>query len=373
MTIDRIEVRRVALPLKRPWRTAYGEDAEVHSVLVHAWGGGEEAWAETTPLRAPCYSPETAMSAFQNIAEFFAPRIVGMECATADSLLERLAPFKGNPFAKAGLETAWWMLRAREAGRPLHELLGGRWRKVDAGADFGVRDRIDDLLSDVAAALDRGHRRIKLKIRRGWDEEVVAAATAAFPKATFHVDCNAGYTLEDLPLFKRLDRFGLAMFEQPLHHTDLVEHAELQRNLATPVCLDESIASVRDMRLALRLGSCRCVNVKPGRVGGLAAAVEIQRLAREAGMPAWVGGMLESGIGASVCIELATLAGFTYPGDLFPSSNFYRQDLVEPELSLNDDCTFSPSTVPGVPYEPVPERIEAATVGLKTIEPGPSA
>lgn len=372
MTIDRIEVRHVALPLKRPWRAAYGEDAEVHSVLVRVWSGSAEAWAETTPLRAPCYSPETAASAFACLSEFFAPRVAGVDCPSAEALLDRLAAYKGNPFARAGLETAWWMLRARQAGRPLHELLGGSWRKVDAGADFGVCDRIDDLLGDVGAALARGHRRVKLKIRRGWDEEVVAAATAAFPKAVFHVDCNAGYTLDDLPMFRRLDRFGLAMFEQPLHHTDLVEHAELQRGLETPVCLDESIASVRDMRLALRLGSCRCVNVKPGRVGGLSAAVEIHRLAREAGMPAWVGGMLESGIGASVCIELATLAGFTYPGDLFPSSTFYRQDLVEPELSLNDDCTFSPSTVPGVPYAPVLERIESVTLQRKVIESGPS-
>lgn len=361
MRVDAIEVYYVALPLKYPWKTAYGEDYEIHSVLVKMTGGDEVGWAETTPFYAPTYSPETAMSAFYCIKEFFAPQIVGRTIESADELNAILSMFKGNPFAKAGVEMAWWMLKARLQRQPLHELLGGTRKRVDAGADFGVQDSIDMLLGNIEQALKRGHKRVKLKVRKGWDLEVLKAVRAAFPDATFHIDCNAGYTLDDLPFFKAVDKLGLAMIEQPLHHDDLLEHAQLQKQIETPICLDESIKSVRDMEWAIRLGSCRYVNIKPGRVGGLQNAVTIHNLARDAGIPAWVGGMLESGIGAGICVELATLDNFVYPGDLFPSERFYQQDLTEPPLVLNDDCTFTPSEVPGTPYQPVQERIDRVT------------
>ncbi|MBI3944952.1 MAG: o-succinylbenzoate synthase [Armatimonadetes bacterium] len=361
MKIDSIEVRYVAMPLKYPWRTAYGEDWDIHSVLVRMTSGEHAAWGEASPLQAPTYSPETAMSVFHNIKEFFAPRLVGEEIESADALNERLALFKGNPFAKAGVEVAWWMLSAAIQGEPLHRLLGAAPREVDAGADFGVQDSIDMLLGNIQGALDLGHRRVKLKVRPGWDLEMLRAVRATFPGATFHIDCNSGYTLDDLPFFKEVDKLGLAMIEQPLFHTDLLEHAELQRRIETPVCLDESLKSVRDMEWAIRLKSCRYVNIKPGRVGGLQNALVIHNLARDAGIPAWVGGMLESGIGAGICVELAMLGNFTYPADLFPSERFYEQDLTEPALVMTDRCTFLPSTVPGIPQQPVPERVERVT------------
>ncbi|MCC6442587.1 MAG: o-succinylbenzoate synthase [Armatimonadetes bacterium] len=368
MIIDRIEAYHVALPLLYPWRTAYGEDYEVHSVLVKIASGEYSGWGETTPLYAPTYSPETALSVFICVKEFFAPRIVGQDIEYAGQINDLLAVFKGNPFAKAGVEIAWWMLEAHREGKPLHRLLGGTRRTVDAGADFGVQDSIDMLLGKVQKALNAGHKRVKLKARPGWDIEMLTAVRSAFPTATFHIDCNSGYTLADLPFFKKADKLGLAMIEQPLFHTDLIEHAELQRQLETPVCLDESIQSVRDMELALKLGSCRCVNIKAGRVGGLRNALAIHDLARDAGIPAWVGGMLESGIGSGINIELATLGNFTYPNDLFPTSAFYRQDLTEPAVTLNSDCTFTSSTVPGIPYQPVPGRIAEVTRQRAVIE-----
>ena len=369
MKIDRIDVYYISIPFVYPWRTAYGSDPDLHSVLVRMASGEHVGWGESSPLKAPTYSPESAMSVFHTIGEFLAPAIVGREFETAEDLLAAYGWIKDNPFAKAGPEVAWWMLKAEMAGKPLHELLGGSFREVDAGADFGIQDSIDMLLEKIQGAVDRGFKRIKLKAGRGWDLEMLQAVRSAFPKQTFHIDCNSGYTLDDLDLFKRIDRFELAMIEQPLFHTDLLEHAELQRQIETPICLDESIKSVRSFEWALRLKSCKILNIKTGRVGGLSVALKLHDMARDAGIPCWVGSMLESGIGAGVLVELATLDNFTYPGDLFPSAFFFRQDLTEPELRLNDDCTFTPSTVPGIPYRPVAERVEAATLHHHAILP----
>jgi o-succinylbenzoate synthase len=218
------------------------------------------------------------------------------------------------------------------------------------------------LLAKIQDAVDAGFKRTKLKVRPGWDLEMLQLIRQTFPRHTFHIDCNSGYSLDDLPFFLEVDKLGLAMIEQPLFHRDLHDHAELQRRLQTPICLDESITSLRDFELALKLGSCRYLNIKIGRVGGLSKAKKLHDRAEEAGIPCWVGGMLESGIGGGLSIELAGLSNFTYPADLFPSAFFYRQDLTEPEMVLNADCTFSPSTVPGTPYRPVLERVEARTL-----------
>ena len=353
MRIDAIEVYYVVMPLLYPWRTAYGEDADIHTVLVRMVSNEGEGWGETCPFFAPTYSPETAHSAFFLISQIFAPQLVGQNIESAEDLLARLQMFKGNPFAKAGVESAWWLLQARLAGQPLHRLLGGETRAVEAGADFGVQDSYDMLLTNIQEAVDRGFKRVKLKVRPGWDLEMLRIVRDHFPRMTFHIDCNAGYTLDDLPFFKAVDRLNLAMIEQPLCHTDLVDHAELQRQIETPICLDESIKSVRDFELALKLGSCRVLNIKYGRVGGLLVARQLHDRAREAGIPCWVGGMLESAIGAGISIELATLPNFTYPNDLFESARFYKQDLTDPATHIQPHCTFLPSSVPGLPYQPV--------------------
>lgn len=368
MKIDAIEAHYVTLPLIYPWRTAYGEDPDIHSILVKMISGEYIGWGETTPLRAPTYSPETAMSVYHMITEFLAPRLVGREIETADDLLDAFNWFKGNPFAKAGPEIAWWSLKAEMEGRPLHELIGGSSRNVDAGADFGIQDSYDMLLDKIQGACDKGFKRIKLKVRHGWDLEMLQIVRSTFPNMTFHIDCNSGYTLKDIELFKEIDKLGLAMIEQPLFHTDLLEHAELQKQIETPVCLDESITSIRSFEWALRLKSCRMLNIKTGRVGGLSVAVKLHQTARDAGIPCWVGSMLESGIGEGILIELATLSNFTYPGDLFPSQTHYHQDLTEPEVILNEDCTFTPSRVPGTPYKPVEEKVKRAALHSKIIE-----
>ena len=360
MRIDRLDVYHVAMPLLYPWRTAYGEDYDIHSVLVRAVSGDHYAWAESSPLHAPTYLTESAVSVFHHVIQFFGPHVVGREYESADEINARLDVFKGNSFAKAAIEIAWWSLRSKITGMPLHRLLGGQTREVQAGADFGIQDSIDMLLGNIQKAVDAGFPRVKLKVARGWDLDMLRAVTSTFPGMTFHIDCNSGYSLDDLPFFKAIDGLGLAFLEQPLHYADVLDHAELARQIETPVCLDESIVSVKAAEQAIRVGACRYINIKPARVGGLANSLAIHDMARDAGIPVWIGGMLESAVGSSVCVELATLLNFTYPGDLFPTSRFYERDLADTRMELTPDNTFVPFTGP-LP-EPDPEMLERATV-----------
>lgn len=363
MKIDRIELFHVAMPLIYPWRTAYGEDAACHSILCRMTSGSLDAWGETTPFAAPCYSPEWAGGVFDVARDWLAPAIVGQAVASGEELQQRLAIYKGNPFAKALLDVGWWNLHTRETGVPLHRALGATRDVVPVGADFGVMDSLDDLLAAVGKAVDQRFRRIKLKFRPGWDLDMLRAVRGQHPQQTFHIDCNSGYRLSDLDLFRRIDDFELAMIEQPLAHDDLVDHATLQRAIRTPVCLDESVTCPRHAEQAIELASCRFVNVKPGRVGGLTNAVRIHDLCRASGIPCWVGGMLESATGAAICTALAMLDNFSYPADIFPSSRFYRQDLSDRPLELVTlaDGTPGVAAFPEIP-DPAPARLDALCV-----------
>lgn len=363
MKIDRIELYHVAMPLIYPWRTAYGEDAAIHAVLCRMASGSVDGWGESAPFAAPCYSPEWAGGAFAVARDWLAPALLHADVVSGDDLQQRLSLFKGNPFAKAALDTAWWSLHCRLTNTPLHVALGASRDTVPVGADFGVMDRIEDLLEPVAAAVAAGFPRIKLKFRPGWDLPMLEAIRRAHPNHTFHIDCNSGYRLRDIDLFRAVDEFQLAMIEQPLQHDDLLDHATLQSEIRTPVCLDESITTVRQVEQALRLGSCRYVNIKPGRVGGLTNAVKIHERCRGAGVPCWVGGMLESATGAAHCVALAMLDNFTYPADIFPSSRFYREDLSDPPLELVRSETGIPSVrAYDVLPSPVPDRLRKATI-----------
>ena len=370
MRIDRIELFHVAMPLISPWRTAYGEDSVVESVLCRMTSGSVEAWGESCPLAAPCYSPEHAGGVFETTARWMAPQIIGRDIASGEQLQRQLAIFKGNPFAKAVLDCAWWNLHSKVENRPLHQLLGATRDVVAVGDDFGVLDSVDELLTKIAGAVERGFPRIKLKYRPGWDLSMLRLVRQEFPKAVFHIDCNSGYTIRDLDMFQQIDELNLAMIEQPLNHDDLVDHSTLQRAIRTPVCLDESIASIRHVEKAIELGSCQFVNIKPGRVGGLTNAVKIHDLCRAASIPSWVGGMLESAIGVSQCVSLAMLENFTYPADIFPSARYYVEDLADPAIELADERGVPSVRVSQRMPEPVIERLERMTVQRRVIETG---
>lgn len=368
MKIERVDLYHVAMPLIYPWKTAYGEDAAIHSVVCRMWSGSLEGWGESAPFAAPCYSPEWAGGAFAVVRDWLAPAIVGEEVESGERLQERLACFKGNFFAKAALDTAWWALESKRTGTPLHELLGASRTEAVVGADFGVMDSIDELIDAVAEAVQSGFARTKLKFRPGWDTPMLERVRREFPDETFHIDCNSGYRLSDVELFGRVDEFNLAMIEQPLQHDDLVDHAKLARQIRTPICLDESLTTVRRTQQAIDLGSCGYFNIKPGRVGGLTVAKQIHDVGRMAGIPCWVGGMLESACGSAFCTALAMLDGFTYPADIFPSERYYNEDLSDPPLELVCDSSGIPaveaqSRLP----EPVESRLRRLLVQEATV------
>jgi len=364
MKIDAIDIYWVRIPLAFVWKTSYADQRDTDTILVRMESGGQHAWGESCPPYIPAYSAEHTGAAFHTLREHMAPRIAGEDLETSRDLLDRISFIKGNEFARAALDIGWWVLDAKRRGLPLHRALGGMADRVAVGADFGIQDSLDALMPKIQGAIDAGFPRIKLKFRPGWDLDMVAAVRSTFPTFTFHVDCNAAYTLADAALFRALDRYRLAMIEQPLADDgmSLIAHAELQQQLETPVCIDESGHSLEHVRAAIRLGSCRVVNIKMARVGGLTASRDIQALCAEHGIPCWVGGMLESAIGGAICAELATLPNFTYPGDIFPSSYFYDNDLGKPELVMGGPGIVATSRVPGIAQAPDPELLARWTV-----------
>jgi o-succinylbenzoate synthase len=367
MIIDQVNVWYVAMPLIKPWITGCGIEPEIHSVIVCMRSGRNEGWAESTPFRFPCYSPEWASGVFKLVTECFVPQIIGKDITSGTHLQDLLVHFKANQFAKAVLDNAWWNLHSSQTNTPLHRLLGGSDKPIEVGADFGVADSIDELIKQIGSAVDQNFARVKLKVKRGWDIEIIKTVRKKFPDLVFHVDCNSSYTLDDLEMFKKFDNYNLAMIEQPLAYDDLTDHAKLQAKIQTPICLDESLNSMERARKAIELGSANYFNIKPGRVGGLTVAKQIHDLADKANIPCWVGGMLESACGAETCIQLATLHNFKYAADIFPSEKFYTCDMSEPPIKLirteNNRPAVEVPAKPGNNHIPNMDRLECLAIG----------
>lgn len=372
MRIDRIEIRHVAMPLLYPWRTASHEEWAIHSIIVRMEGHGLVGWGESTPFADPTFSPEWASGAFGVLRDWLGPALLGQDVPSGQDLQQRLRHFKGNHFAKAALDVAWWDLEGKRLGTPLHRLVGGATDRIEVGADFGIMDSLDDLVAAIGGALDDGFRRVKLKFRPGWDVNMLEAVRSAYPDLVCHIDCNSGYTLDDLDLFRRIDRFGLAMIEQPLAHDDLVDHAKLARAIDTPICLDETIVSTQRARHAIELSACSWVNLKHGRVGGLTNAIAIHDVCRDAGVRCWVGSMLESAIGSAFSVALASLENVHYPADVFPTDRHYVQDLAEPEVRFErgaDGGRFAlAADVPGIAPSPAEDRLGELTLEQAVLE-----
>lgn len=359
MHIDRIEIHRVGMPLVYPFRTAFGNDDRIESVLVAMHSGDLVGWGEASPWQHPHYSAESARTSYLFAREFLAPHLVGREISSGDQLQQILSPVKGNWFAKAALDLAWWDLEAKLQKQPLYRLLGGRRNEVEVGADFGIMESVDLLIRTIAEAVEQGFPRVKLKYRPGWELEMIRAVRREFPRLPIHVDCNSAYTLADASMLLQLDEFDLAMIEQPLMSDDLIDHAELQKQMRTPICLDESITSADKARKAARIGACGWVNIKPGRVGGLTNALQIHDECARAGIPCWVGGMLESSVGGHHCLALATLPNMRYPSDIFPTSRFYAEDVSVPEMTLSGAGRMALGDGPGCGAEPDLARLAA--------------
>jgi o-succinylbenzoate synthase len=359
-----VELRRVALPLVTPFRTSFGVERDRDVLLVRVVADGVEGWGECVAAAEPRYSSEYADGAADVLRRFLVPAAAALDDLEPEALGPALAFVKGHRMAKAALELAVLDAWLRARGEPLAAHLGATRDRVPAGVSVGILGSPAELLDAVAGYLDQGYLRIKLKIEPGWDLEPVAAVRERFgDDLALQVDANAAYTLADADHLAGLDRFGLLLVEQPLAEDDLVGHAELARRLATPVCLDESITSARVAVDAVRLGACRIVNVKAGRVGGYLEARRLHDACRALGVPLWCGGMLETGIGRAANVALAALPGFTLPGDTSASDRYFARDVTAPFV-LEEGHLAVPSG-PGLGVEPEPGVLEELTTAVE--------
>ena len=360
ITIDRIELRVIEIELISPFRTSMGLELTHPCIIVSAFSNGVTGWGECVASQAVTaewafYSYETVETAWHILKDFLAPALVGKTLNSVEPLVEIGERLRGHPMARAGLEAAIWDLLAQSEGLPLADYLRmgqnysqPRRDRVNVGVSVGIQSSVEETVSTVAGYIEQGYRRIKLKIEPGWDVDVARAVRREFPDIPLMLDANSAYSLKDAERLKQLDEFNLLMIEQPLEYDDIYEHAKLQAQLSTPICLDESIHTLKHAEWAYELEACRIINIKPGRVGGLYHGRAIHDLSLSRGKPVWIGGMMETGIGRAANVALASLPGVTLPGDISASNRYYRKDITEPPFVLNPDSTVSVPTAPGI-------------------------
>ncbi|TNC29167.1 o-succinylbenzoate synthase [Amycolatopsis alkalitolerans] len=359
MNLTGIELRRVALPLVSPFRTSFGTQTTRPALLLRVVTADGEGWGECAALAEPRYSAEYVDGAADVLRRFLIPAVAAAERLDAHAVAPALAPFQGHRMAKAALEMAVLDAELRSRGVPLARELGATRDRVPCGVSVGIMDSIGALLDAVGSYLGEGYRRIKLKIEPGWDVEPVRAVRERFGDILLQVDANTAYTPADARLLARLDPFDLLLLEQPLPEEDVLGHAELAKLVRTPICLDESITSARSAAAAITLGACEVVNIKPGRVGGYLEARRVHDVCLAHGVPAWCGGMLETGLGRAANLALAALPGCTLPGDTSASDRYYRTDITEPFVL--DDGTLAVPGGPGLGVRPLPGALDAVT------------
>jgi O-succinylbenzoate synthase len=358
MLIEQIELYAVQLPLRSHFETSTGRAYSRDTILVRIRSAGVEGWGESPIEDGPWYSPETLETAWHVQRDFLVPLMLGQEIGSASQAFGRMGRVRGHNMAKTGLEEALWDLEGRLTGQSVSQLLGGTRPQIESGVSVGIQDTVEELIEQVEGFLELGYRRIKIKIKPGWDVDIVEALRARWPDVPLMVDANSAYVLTDADHLVALDGYDLMMIEQPLSHDDLYEHSLLQRRLKTPICLDESIATPADAQAALAMGSCRIINIKPARVGGLAEARRIHDLCLAHEVPVWCGGLLEVGVGRAHNVAIASLPGYVLPGDVSASDRYFDQDLVVPPITLNEDGTIDVPSGPGIGVE-VDDRLLA--------------
>lgn len=368
MRIDRLELRLLRLPLVDFFETSFGRIHDKHFLLVTLGGEGHTGFGECVAESDPYYSAETNETCWHIITRFLAPRVLGAAFEHPRDVFQAFTAVRGHNMAKAAVEMAAWDLFARVQGVPLSRVLGGGRPEIESGVSIGIQNSLDQLVEKVDRELAAGYRRIKIKIKPGWDVEPVERLRSRFGAIPLMVDANAAYSLSDAAHLARLDPFDLMMMEQPLEYDDVGDHARLQERIRTPICLDESIHSVRAAEDAIRLKACRIINIKPGRVGGHRESIRLHDLCQANGIPVWHGGMLESGLGRAHNIHLSTLANFSLPGDVAASRRYFNPDLIEPPIVVSPRGTISVPDSPGIGVTHVQERIDAATMRLAVLE-----
>jgi O-succinylbenzoate synthase len=369
MSIERIEMSLLRLPYVHFFETSFGRAFDRTFIVVKAFSGGVCGFGECVAEEAPLYGSETTETAWHILRDFLIPLVFRKDVEEPGDYAREASVFRGNRMAKAGLELALWDLKAKKLGRPLRALYGGVREEVEAGVSCGIEDSLEDLVARIGSYLEQGYRRIKIKIKPGWDTRACDAVRRKHPDIMLQADANGAYRLEDKETLKVLDAFHLLLLEQPFPPYDLWDHSRLQREMRTPLCLDESILSLDTTRAALEMGSCRIINIKVGRVGG---AVEMRRIhdyCEGRGVPVWCGGMLESGIGRAHNLHIASLPNFKLPADLSASRRYYQEDVIDPPIELSGPGKIRVPDGPGIGVNPVEERIRKATVRAETFLP----
>lgn len=362
MRIREVTLRELRMKLIAPFETSSERTEERRIILAEVLVDGVIGWGECVAGERPFYSPETTDTAWMVMREFLWPMIKHKEIGTAAEAWSMMGHVRGHNMAKAALEAAIWDAEAKQKDMPLARLLGGTREEISSGVSIGIKESLDELAAAVRKELAAGYQRVKIKIKPGKELPQVKRLREEFPGIKLMVDANSAYRMEDWPLLRELENFYLMMIEQPLGWDDLYAHVELQKKLATPICLDECIHTEEQARAAILLGACKIINIKLGRVGGFTVAKRIHDLCEQNGLPVWCGGMLESGIGRAHNIALSTLPNFTLPGDVTASKRYWEEDIIEPEVTVSAQGTIRVPTGPGIGFEPRRDRIEKLTV-----------
>jgi o-succinylbenzoate synthase len=366
LEVRRIVLTRVRIPLHEPFRISSGAVSEKESIVVRIeTAAGDVGYGEASPMSGSFYSSETPDSTWGALARVLAPRALELPAMEGPALLELFGEIRGEPFAKAGLEGAYWDACARREGHPLCEMLGGHARPIPSGAAIGIYDTVGELIDRVERYAAEGYRRVKIKIEPGWDLEPVRATRERFADVPLQVDANTAYRLSDARHLAKLDAFDLLLIEQPLPEDEVLAHAELAKIVRTPICLDESITSARAAADAIALGACAIVNIKAGRVGGYLEARRVHDVCAANGIPVWCGGMLETGLGRAANVALAALPNFSLPGDTSASDRYFRRDITEPFV-LEDGRLRVPEGS-GLGVAPIPEILEEFTTSVEHV------
>ena len=373
MRVEAITVRELQMPLVHFFETSFGRVYSRRILLLTVHCNSVDGWGECVAGEDPYYSPEWIETALPTIRHYLAPAILGKELDTAADGVPLMARVRGHRMAKAALENAMWDAEALQKQQPLWKLLGGKRREIPCGVSIGIQDSVDQLLEKIEIELAAGYRRIKVKVKPGWDLNILEPIRARWPDIVLSCDANSAYTLDQVEHLRKFDQFNLLMIEQPLWNDDIYYHSQLQPQLKTPICLDESIRSSRDAAAALDTGACRIINVKVGRVGGFSEARKIHDIAESHNVPVWCGGMLESGIGRAHNIALSTLDNFRLPGDVSASKRYWKEDIIDPEVRVSPQGTIVVSDEPGRGFRVREDLVEKLTVRKETIKAGSKA
>jgi len=366
--IDSMELFIVKLPLVEPFETSFAIETHKEALLLKISSEGIDGWGECVASPDPYYSSETNETALHIIRAFLLPLIIKMKNFSLQEVLEEFERIRGHNMAKATVENALLDLLARKQNLPLYELIGGEKKRIMSGISIGIKKNPDELLESIKKALSKQYHRIKIKIRKGREIEPLTRVRENFPDIKLMVDANADYSISDIEILKQLDDYDLMMIEQPLEYDDLYFHSLVQKELQTPICLDESIENLNDVKTAINLGSCQIINIKQGRVGGILNAKVIQDYCRNNGIKVWSGGMLETGIGRAFNIHLQTLPGFLLPGDTSETSRYFQEDIVEPPVALQTDGFIDVPEGDGIGVRVIPDRLTRFTAFSEKIE-----